>query len=119
MDNTDKPLRVTLHWTNVGWSSERDLSILKRGRLRLRDFLNREEKPSRQVAMVGNFLILNKTVVLQIWQKKAKTLTCMAFLHLIALRNKMVAHAFLLLFDNANDRLCQERLLGKSEEELP
>ena len=26
---------------------------------------------------------------------------------------------FLLLFDNANDRLCQERLLGKSEEELP
>ena len=57
-------------------------------------------------------------VVLQIWQKKAKTLTCMAFLHLIALRNKMVAHAFLLLFDNANDRLCQERLLGKSEEEL-
>ena len=31
----------------------------------------------------------------------------------------MVAHAFLLLFDNANDRLCQERLLGKSEEELP
>ena len=43
----------------------------------------------------------------------------MAFLCLIALRNKMVAHAFLLLFDNANDRLCQERLLGKSEEELP
>ena len=43
----------------------------------------------------------------------------MAFLHLIALRNKMVAHAFLLLFDNANDRLCQERLVGKSEEELP
>lgn len=31
----------------------------------------------------------------------------------------MVAHAFLLLFDNANDRLFQERLLGKSEEEPP
>ena len=58
-------------------------------------------------------------VVLQIWQKKTKTLTCMAFLCMIALRNKMVAHAFLLLFDNANDRLFQERLLGKSEEELP
>ena len=43
----------------------------------------------------------------------------MAFLRLIALRIKTVAHAFLLLFDNANDRLCQERLLGKSEEELP
>ena len=28
----------------------------------------------------------------------------------------MVAHTFLLLFDNANDRLFQERLLGKSEE---
>ena len=53
------------------------------------------------------------------WQKKTKTLTCMAFLRLIALRNKMVAHAFLLLFDNANDRLRQARLLGKSEEELP
>ena len=59
MGNTDKPLRVTLHWTNVGWSSKRDLSILKRGILRLRDFLNREEKPSRQVAMVANVLILN------------------------------------------------------------
>ena len=53
------------------------------------------------------------------WQKKTKTLTCMAFLCLIALRNKMVANTFLLLFDNANDRLFQERLLGKSEEELP
>ena len=53
------------------------------------------------------------------WQKKTKALTCMAFRCLIALRNKMVAHAFLFLFDNANDRLCQERLLGKSEEELP
>ena len=43
----------------------------------------------------------------------------MAFLCMIALRDKMVAHAFLLLFDNANDRFCQEGLLGKSEEELP
>ena len=56
MDNTDKPL----HWTNVGWSSKRDLSILKRGILRLRDFLNREEKPSRHVSMVAKFLVLNK-----------------------------------------------------------
>ena len=38
---------------------------------------------------------------------------------MIAPRNKIVAHAFLLLFDNANDRLCQEKLLGKSEQEAP
>ena len=30
----------------------------------------------------------------------------MTFLYMIALRNKTVAHTFLLLSDNANDRLC-------------
>ena len=38
-------------------------------------------------------------------------MTCMTFLYIIALRNKTVAHTFLPSFDNANDRLCQERLM--------
>ena len=33
------------------------------------------------------------------------------FLCMIAPRNKIVAHAFLPSFDNANGHLCQERLL--------
>ena len=36
-----------------------------------------------------------KTVVLQIWQKKMKKLMCMTFLYIIALRNKTVSHTFL------------------------
>ena len=52
-----------------------------------------------------------KTVVLQIWQKKMKQLMCMTFLCIIALRNKMVAHTFLPWFDNVNGCFCQERLL--------
>ena len=35
----------------------------------------------------------------------------MTFLCMIALRNKTIAEAFLSTFDNANGRLCQERLL--------
>ena len=34
----------------------------------------------------------------------------MTFLCMIALRNRTVAHTFLPSFDNANGRLCQERL---------
>ena len=52
-----------------------------------------------------------ETVVLQIWQKKWKKLTCMTFLCIIALRNKTVSHAFLWWLDNVKGRLCQERLL--------
>ena len=52
-----------------------------------------------------------QTVVLQIWQeKKTKKLTCMSFLCMIALRNKIITHTFLPSFDNTNSRLCQERL---------
>ena len=40
-----------------------------------------------------------------------KKLTRVTFLCMIALRNNMVAHTFLPSFDNANGRLCQERLL--------
>ena len=43
--------------------------------------------------------------------KKSKTLTCMAILWMIALRSKAIAQTFLPSFDNANSRLCQERLL--------
>ena len=50
-----------------------------------------------------------ETVVLQIWQKKK--LTCMPFLCIIVLRNKMVVHTSLPSFDNENGPLCQERLL--------
>ena len=49
-----------------------------------------------------------QTVVLQKWWKK---LTCMTFLCMIALNNKMVAHTFLPSLDNANVHVCQEILL--------
>ena len=42
--------------------------------------------------------------------KKHEKLTCMTLLCMIALRNKTVAHTFLPSFDNANGRLCQEKL---------
>ena len=41
--------------------------------------------------------------------EKTKKLTCMTFRCLIILRNRTVAHSFLLSFVNANDRLCQEQ----------
>ena len=44
-------------------------------------------------------------------EKKKKNLTCMTLLCMIALRNKTVAHIFLLSFNNANGHLCQERFL--------
>ena len=43
--------------------------------------------------------------------EKAKKLTSMTFLYLIALRNKTVAHDFFPSFHNTNGRLCHERLL--------
>ena len=49
-----------------------------------------------------------QTVVLQKWWKK---LTCMTFLCMITLNNKMVAHTFLPSLDNANVHVCQEILL--------
>ena len=55
-------------------------------------------------------------MILQIWQKKKKKrkkLTCMTFLCMIELRNKVVAHTmyFSSSFGNANNHLCQEKLL--------
>ena len=60
--------------------------------------------------MVATFLDLNKNRPgpPNIAEKTGK-LTCMTFLCLIALRNKTVAHSFLLSFVNVNDRLCQEQ----------
>ena len=71
-----------------------------------------KELRSCHVAMVAKFLHI-KTVILQIWQKKTKKLTCMTFLCMIARRNKTVAHTFLpdRSFENANGRLCQDGLL--------
>ena len=60
------------------------------------------------VAMVSGS---QQIVVLQIWQKITKRLTCITFLCMIKHRNKTVAHTFLPSFDHANVRLCQERLL--------
>ena len=56
-------------------------------------------------------------MVLQIWQKKMKKLTCMTFLCLIALRNKTVAHRspyslyLSCIIWRCKCCLCQERLL--------
>ena len=44
-------------------------------------------------------------------ENNADMQTCMTFLSMTTLRNKTVAHTFLPSFDNANGRLCQERLL--------
>ena len=44
-------------------------------------------------------------------QEKTKKLTRMTFLCMTALGSKTVFHTFLPSFDNANDRLCHERLL--------
>ena len=72
----------------------------------------RGEKSLRHVAMVANFLDLNKP-----WsnkyrrnkkknEKKKKDMYPFNFLRIIALRNKTVAHTFLPSFENANGRLC-------------
>ena len=67
----------------------------------------REVKSLRYVAMVAKRLDFNK-----LWQKNKK-MTCMGFLCMIALKqnHKTVVHKFLPTYENANGRLCQERLL--------
>ena len=61
--------------------------------------------------MEAKFFGSQQTMVLQKKKKKdLKNLTHMTLLCMIALRNKIVAHSFLPSFDNANGRLCQERL---------
>ena len=72
---------------------------------------SREEK-LRYVTMVAKVLELNEPWSCKYGRKKTKKLTrTTLFLSMIALRNKTVAHAFLPSFDDANNRLCQERLL--------
>ena len=60
--------------------------------------------------VVEEFPVLNKPWFRKYMAEETKKLTCMTFLYMIALRNKTLAHTFLLSFDNANDRLFQERL---------
>ena len=46
-------------------------------------------------------------------EKKGKTkkkLSCMTLMCMITVKDKTVAHTFLLSFDNANGHLCQDRL---------
>jgi len=53
-----------------------------------------------------------QTVVLQIWQeKKNEKIDMYDFpVHDCSQEQKTITHTFLPLFDNANSRLCQERL---------
>ena len=66
----------------------------------------RGEKSLRHVAMVANFLDLNKPWSNKYDRKKKtkKKKTCIPFLRIFALRNKTVA-PFLPSFENANSRL--------------
>ena len=75
-------------------------------------YANREKKSLRHVAMVAKFLDLNKPWYCKYCRKKTKKLTRTTFLCMTALKNKTVAHTFLPSFNNANDRLCQEGVLG-------
>ena len=65
--------------------------------------------------MVANFLDLNKPWCCKYDRKKKRkkgyVSLCMAFLCIIAHRNETVGHTFLPSFENANGRLCQERLI--------
>ena len=52
-----------------------------------------------------------QTVALQIWRtKKNEKIEIHDFPFMIAVKYKAVVHAYLASFDNANSRLCQERL---------
>ena len=42
--------------------------------------------------------------------KQKKNLSCMTLMCMITVKDKTVAHTFLLSFDNANGHLCQDRL---------
>ena len=71
---------------------------------------NREKKCLGHVAMVAKFPELNKQWSCKYGREK-NWHYCMTLLYMITLRNKTVAHTFLPSFNNANGRLCQERLL--------
>ena len=57
-----------------------------------------------------NFCISTNCGPANMAEKRKKKKTCMTSPCMIALRIKIVAHTFLPLCDNANGRLCQERL---------
>ena len=63
--------------------------------------------------MVAKFLDINKPWPCKYGGNiKTKNLACLNFLCIIALTNQMVAHTFPPSFNNANSRLCRERLLS-------
>ena len=59
---------------------------------------NREEKSFRLVAMVAKFLDLNKPLFCKYGRTQKKKSSCMTFLCITALSNKMVARAFSSIF---------------------
>lgn len=61
--------------------------------------------------MVAKSLDLNKPLSRKYGGKKRKEMTRMTFPCIVALWNQTVAPTFFPSFDNANGRLCQERLL--------
>ena len=67
--------------------------------------VSREEKPLRRVAMVAKVWDLYKLWFCKCGRNKRKEW------HVQLGTNKPVAHTILSLLDNANGRLCQERLL--------
>ena len=73
------------------------------------DFIKWREEVVSSRCRGSKILGAQQTVVLQIWQKETKNLACLSSLWMIALRTKPVT--FLPWIDNANGRLCQERLL--------
>ena len=78
-----------------------------------KDF-NREEKSLQMYITLPwqqNFSISTNHYPANMAGKKMTELTSLTSLCMIVLRNKTVAHAFVLSFNNVNGSLCQERLL--------
>ena len=70
-----------------------------------------EDKLLLHVTMVAKFLDISQQWPCKYVKERKKKNTWMTFLSTIALRNKTVAHTFLPSLDNADGRLCKERLL--------
>ena len=72
--------------------------------------LKNKEKSLRHVAMVANFLDLNKTLYCKYCRKKEK-IDMYDFSVSDCAQEQNGSHKLLSLFEKANGRLCQERLL--------
>ena len=72
--------------------------------------MKNKEKSLRHVAMVANFLDLNKTLYCKYCRKKEK-IDMYDFSVSDCAQEQNGSHNLLSLFEKANGRLCQERLL--------